>query len=670
MTDDHDRRASSSLRIGLLGGFRVEVDAREVDRDAWRLRKARSLVKLLALTPGHRLHREQLMDVLWPDLDPRAAANQLRKAVHAARTALSPDPEGRRATILRQDDLLALPAGTVVDVEELRADATRGRRTGDLDAYRAAITAYEGDLLPDDLYEEWASATREELRREFVALAIELSELLESRAELEEAAATLRRALGVDPGHEAASRALMRVHAVAGRRTDALHEYERLTQVLDRELGVEPDLETTRLFERIRGGQPLETDLRADLWEQVGDLRHRSGDAVGAVAAFESALGGGEETVRLHRKAAAALLMVHDWEQATGHLDVAERIVAAHPDPAELGRLLAVRANWLWERGSIEEAGTAAEEARRLAERHGDPGDLAAAHEALATVLHFKGEWREGLRREIDRMSAEVDTEAQLGRIFDIHHCIGEYHLYGDVLFDSVEDYARQVVRIASRSAARRAEAFGWCLLGESMLLRGRWDEAAGPLERAGEIHAELGESSGALAWQRLGELAVCRGNLDVAATHVRRGMTIATVSPMARHVWGRLYATQAFGALEAGDPSRAADAARAAAAASTRYGDCATCDALLHPLAAEAFHALGDAPGAELHAEIADRTAGMWESSAWRAMAITARAFHRATLGDADAAARGLRKASALYDRAGQPYWAERTRRRADDVA
>jgi two-component SAPR family response regulator len=57
---------SAALRIGLLGGFTVTVGDRKVDESAWRLRKAASLVKLLALASGHRLHRERAMDLLWP----------------------------------------------------------------------------------------------------------------------------------------------------------------------------------------------------------------------------------------------------------------------------------------------------------------------------------------------------------------------------------------------------------------------------------------------------------------------------------------------------------------------------------------------------------------------------------------------------------------------------
>ena len=78
------------LRVWLLGGFEVSVGSRAVDGSAWRLRKAANLVKILALADAHRLHRERVMDALWPDLDERAQANNLHRALHFARRALDP----------------------------------------------------------------------------------------------------------------------------------------------------------------------------------------------------------------------------------------------------------------------------------------------------------------------------------------------------------------------------------------------------------------------------------------------------------------------------------------------------------------------------------------------------------------------------------------------------
>src|ERR687893_1656541 len=85
---DETRKA---VRVWLLGGFRVGVGSGIITPDAWRLRKAAALVKLLALAPGHPLHRERAMDLLWPEHGRRAAANNLSQALHAARRALGPD---------------------------------------------------------------------------------------------------------------------------------------------------------------------------------------------------------------------------------------------------------------------------------------------------------------------------------------------------------------------------------------------------------------------------------------------------------------------------------------------------------------------------------------------------------------------------------------------------
>lgn len=67
-----------AMRIRLLGDFEVSVGPRIVGDASRRLRKAANLVKLLALAEGHRLHREQAMDLLWPDLAKRDASNNLR----------------------------------------------------------------------------------------------------------------------------------------------------------------------------------------------------------------------------------------------------------------------------------------------------------------------------------------------------------------------------------------------------------------------------------------------------------------------------------------------------------------------------------------------------------------------------------------------------------------
>jgi DNA-binding SARP family transcriptional activator len=79
-----------ALRVRMLGGFSVGVGSRNIGQNEWRLRRAAALIKLLALAPNHRLHREQIMDKLWPHLSRRAASNNLRRTLHVTRRVLRP----------------------------------------------------------------------------------------------------------------------------------------------------------------------------------------------------------------------------------------------------------------------------------------------------------------------------------------------------------------------------------------------------------------------------------------------------------------------------------------------------------------------------------------------------------------------------------------------------
>ena len=651
------------MRVQLLGGFRLVGGSKPDDDGAWRLRKPRDLLTLLALAPGHRLHAEQLLDVLWPGSDPAAASSQLRKALHHVRRALGPE------AVVRRGELLVLDPAVEVDVGEFEAAVATARRSRDPADLAAAVAAYGGELLPDDRYEDWVLPRRDQLELDFLAVLTELAASLEARGDIDGAGDALHRVLALDATAEPAHVGLIRLHALAGRRSEALRQYEVLRDVLRRELDVEPDVASQRLFEEIRGGQGPDADLTAQLWEEVGDLRLLSGDAIGAAHAFSSAdPEEPERAARLHRKAADAHLVEHDGAAAAGHLRAAERALAARPDRAELGRLLGVRANWHWDGGRFDDALADAEVSLRIAEEAADTTDLAAAHQRLAIVFHFRGRWREGLEEEIERLGTAMDDEPALGLTFDIHHCIGQYHLYGDQLHHDVEAYARRMLDVATRRRARRAEAFAWCLLGESLLLGGSWDEAAACLERSITLYDDLGNVTVALPWQRRAELAACRGDSEAVRSDLQRATAIATVSPMGRHGWGRLYATAALDALERDAPDEAVRSVRSAATAAARYGDCPSCSALLNPLAAEAAAAVGDVDGARAAAAAAEAVATTFESAAWRAMAETACGWSHVAEGRPTAARARFVAAADFYDLAGQPFWAARSRVQAGD--
>jgi DNA-binding SARP family transcriptional activator len=146
------------MRIQLLGGFRVSVGARTVGEDGWRLKRARRVVKRLALCTAHGLHRDMLVERLWPESSPGSAANSLRQAIHVARRALGADSDLLRFV----DGWLELgPDGDLwVDVEAFEEAASVARRYEDPAPYLVAVDLYAGDLLPQDRYEAWAEHRR------------------------------------------------------------------------------------------------------------------------------------------------------------------------------------------------------------------------------------------------------------------------------------------------------------------------------------------------------------------------------------------------------------------------------------------------------------------------------------------------------------------------------
>lgn len=225
--------AIARLNAYVLGRFAVAIDDVELPADRWPSLRAAQLVQLLCLQPQQRLTRDEVIDALWPQLDPEAGAANLRKAAHHARQAL-----GRHdAIVLQAGEVLLWPERPVV-VDALsfeqRADAALAQRDPASSADVAAT--YTGDLLPGARFEPWAEATRERLR--------------ERQLQLLRASGQWERVAQMDPEDEAAHRALMQRELAAGNRAAALRWYAHLREALQQGLGVAPAPQTQALYER------------------------------------------------------------------------------------------------------------------------------------------------------------------------------------------------------------------------------------------------------------------------------------------------------------------------------------------------------------------------------------------------------------------------------------
>ena len=220
------------VSICLLGRFAVTIDDQPVSASEWRRDRAAALVKLLAISPAHRLHREQIMEIFWPDLDPESAGANLRKAIHFARKAL-----GVHDLIELNNDVLAFAAGAdlAVDAEQFEAAAKAALRGKDSAVFELAADLYGGALLPDDVYVDWLDAPRARLQQRYV--------------ELLRAGKLWQRLIALDPTDEQAQGALMQAALDAGNRGEAIRLFSQLRESLHAELGVGPSAATIALYE-------------------------------------------------------------------------------------------------------------------------------------------------------------------------------------------------------------------------------------------------------------------------------------------------------------------------------------------------------------------------------------------------------------------------------------
>ncbi len=238
-----------SARVFLLGRFAVEVGGRVVPGASWRKRRPVELLTALALAPGRVLHREELIDRLWPDKDLEAGANNLHRALYDLRRAVNLD----LATLDR--GVARLAENVWVDVEAFERSAASAAP----DALAQAMELYRGALLPDDPYSDVLGARREALRQRFVDAGLRLAKLLHESGELEPCVTTLRRIVADDPALEIAHQLLMRVLAETGRTGDALRQFGECSTALRERLDAAPSRTTFDLRSAIERGELTRT---------------------------------------------------------------------------------------------------------------------------------------------------------------------------------------------------------------------------------------------------------------------------------------------------------------------------------------------------------------------------------------------------------------------------
>lgn len=243
----------TTLSVQMLDGLQVWVGAEPV-QDLPR-GKARALLMFLLLHRRRPTSRSRLCSLFWPDADPASARNNLNVVLHRIRRQLH-DP----ALLQHSDDgYQIVTTGEVwLDVEQFEqqvALAEQADAVGDtaraIAHHELAATLYRSDLVDESEHERVLIARSQLLRDQLNQVLGRLSGLREDRGDLHGCLRTTQRHLGLDECNEAAHRRLMRCYARLGQPQLAERQYRQCLTTLRRQLGLNPDAETTDLYRRI-----------------------------------------------------------------------------------------------------------------------------------------------------------------------------------------------------------------------------------------------------------------------------------------------------------------------------------------------------------------------------------------------------------------------------------
>lgn len=222
-------------RVRLLGPFEIEGAATP------RRTSTRELIAYLALHPNGAT-RDQLLEALWPDDDPRRSRPRLWQSTAEARRilgdAFARDDDGRYR--LDRDHVW-------IDTDELarQLDADDGPAKPD-----ETLALWRGEPLDGADY-PWADSHLRQLRGTQIDLLLRGGTARLEAGDARAALAAAERGIAIDQLHEPCWRLALQAEAVLGLRDAVTARYERLVELLDDRLGLRPEPATVSLYRRL-----------------------------------------------------------------------------------------------------------------------------------------------------------------------------------------------------------------------------------------------------------------------------------------------------------------------------------------------------------------------------------------------------------------------------------
>lgn len=248
------------VQVRLFGGLEVITPDGVVSDRAWRKRKARLLFIMLVTRQGRDVPRDVLLEHLWPEMDEERAKNNFYVIWSAMKRALLPSGKVAPCPYVEHVGGICRVVRPLVrsdldDFDEALAELDRAESAGDTAAAIASARrireVYRADLLPSEIYDDWFRSLRERYRVQFGDAMLRAARMCRDAGDFEQAVQLVRAGLEHDPWREDLYQAAIRNQIDTGQRSGAVDTFMACRSKLAEDLGLDPSLETRRLYEEV-----------------------------------------------------------------------------------------------------------------------------------------------------------------------------------------------------------------------------------------------------------------------------------------------------------------------------------------------------------------------------------------------------------------------------------